>query len=399
LLTAYNLPTGATLNISNNNTQNPQVHFDWNISAVPAGIYTFYINYKDNGCPLSSNQTIAYTVQIANNYSINADILSATRCYHRAALQYNISNGVLPRTVTIMQGTTIIKTLTDNTGTLTDSLASGTYTIKVSSPNFSCDTTITIIVPDSGIYPLTPVTENDLSLCIGDEQVAIPVHPVNGGTLHWYDANGNAIPGPPTYTTGTPGLYTWYVSQQVSTCHSDTIAVSLRINENPTAQILNKAGKVCYADRVYFGATGGVEYRWTPALIADQYGKEYAFITEPVTYTVICTDANGCKDTTDISYTEIEKCCQFGYPNAFTPNNDGRNDKFRPVMRGNMEEYDLSIYNRFGERVYHSNDSKSGWDGSYNGQLCDVGMYYFFVRAKCYTGQKEEHSAAFDLLR
>jgi gliding motility-associated-like protein len=395
----YNLPGSSTLTVNNNNSPAPGVHFNWNISTVATGIYSFYINYKDNGCPLSSNQTMAYTVQIVDNYSISADILSETQCHHRAAVRYTISNGILPRIVTVMEGSTIIKTMVDTTGTLLDSLEAGTYTVKVSSPLFACDTMITVVVPESGIYPVTPIVDNDLSLCIGDEEISIPVQSANGATLHWFDANGAPLPGPPAYSTGSPGTYTWYVSQQVSVCMSDTVVVHLRINENPEAAILNKAGKICYADRIYFVPSGGVEYRWTPALLKDEKGNEYAFITDPVTYTMICIDANGCKDTTEISYTEIEKCCQFAYPNAFTPNNDGKNDRFRPVMRGNMEEYDLSIYNRFGERVYHSKDPRSGWDGSYNGQLCDVGMYYFFVKAKCYTGQKEEHSDAFDLLR
>ena len=398
-LTTYNIPTGASLTVTNNNTQTPVAHFDWNISTVPAGVYTFYINYKDDGCPLSSNQTIAYTIQIVNNYSIRADILSATQCAHDAAVRYTLSNGIVPRTITVMKGTTLVKTLIDTSGTMMDSLEAGSYTLIVSSPYFACDTTINLTITDSGWYPFTPVKDADLSFCIGDEVKPIPVYPMNGGSLHWYNASGEALSQAPGYSTGYAGNYTWYASQQVGNCISDTIAVHLVVNENPQTAILNQGGKACYADRIYLNASGGVLYQWMPVLTKDEHGKEYAFITEPTTYTVICTDENGCKDTADIAYTEIEKCCRFGYPNAFTPNNDGKNDRFRPVMHGNMEEYELSIYNRFGERVYHSRDPKTGWDGSYNGQLCDVGMYYFFVKAKCYTGQKEEHSDAIDLLR
>jgi gliding motility-associated-like protein len=396
LLFTHNVPTGATVAINNNNTPNPVVNFNWNTASVAPGIYTFYINYKDNGCPLSANQTIAYTIQIANPYTITADILSETQCHHRASVRYNITDGVKPRTITVMQGSTVIKTLTDTSGTVYDSLAAGNYTIRVSSPYFPCDTSIDITIPDSGTYPISPVSKTVTSLCIGAEPVALPV---SGQSLQWYDANGNSIPGPPSYATGMVNTYTWYASQQVGNCVSDTYAVQVRIDPQPEIQILNKAGKVCYADKIYMQPTGAKSYLWEPPLSRDADGQEFAFVTVPVSYTVIGIDTNGCRDTIGIAYTEIEQCCQFGYPNAFTPNGDGRNDRFRPVLYGNMEEYEISIYNRFGERVYQSNDPKSGWDGIYKGELCDVGMYYFRVKAKCYTGQTEEHADAVDLLR
>src|SRR5690606_20952807 len=47
-----NLPNGATLNITNNNTPNPSVSLVWDLSTVPAGTYQFYITFKDDGCPL-----------------------------------------------------------------------------------------------------------------------------------------------------------------------------------------------------------------------------------------------------------------------------------------------------------------------------------------------------------
>ncbi len=57
------LPSGATLIINNNNTANPALQFNWNLQPnLPVGDYTFFVTYQDDGCPLSSKQTIAYTV-------------------------------------------------------------------------------------------------------------------------------------------------------------------------------------------------------------------------------------------------------------------------------------------------------------------------------------------------
>jgi gliding motility-associated-like protein len=57
----------------------------------------------------------------------------------------------------------------------------------------------------------------------------------------------------------------------------------------------------------------------------------------------------------------------FYVPNSFTPNNDGTNDVFLPVITAGLDDqkYTLLIFNRWGEIVFESNDPSVGWDGSY----------------------------------
>jgi gliding motility-associated-like protein len=399
-LTPYNIPVGSNLIITNNNTPTPTVDFTWNLAGVANGIYTFYINYKDNGCPLNTNQTLAYTIQIANPYDISASVIEPTRCFHKAAVQINATGGVLPRTITVSDGSGIIKTYLDTTGTIIDSFAAGTYMFNVSSDYFTCSDSTSITVIDEGQYPVTPIV-GDITICSGED--AIPPNAIStpGATLHWYNTEGNEFTGPPTYNSNTATTYTWFVNQQVGSCVSEKVPVHVVINSNPEVLISNTPGKVCYADQVYIDATGAQSYLLLPAdkFSTDETGKQYVRVIEPITLTVIGTDSSSCKDTATIIYSEIEQCCNFAYPNAFTPNSDGKNEKFRPVMYGNMEEYELNIYNRFGERIYQGKDQRTGWDGKYKGQLCDVGMYFFKVKAKCYTGQKEENNGVVYLLR
>jgi gliding motility-associated-like protein len=71
-------------------------------------------------------------------------------------------------------------------------------------------------------------------------------------------------------------------------------------------------------------------------------------------------------------------------PNSFTPNADGNNDIFKPSLVGfDTEEYNLQIFNRWGELVFETNDVEQGWDGtfksSYNSQ---VGVYTWKVLLK-----------------
>jgi len=73
------------------------------------------------------------------------------------------------------------------------------------------------------------------------------------------------------------------------------------------------------------------------------------------------------------------------FPNAFTPNPNGggdenynpdalNNDIFHPVFKG-VQEYNLQIYNRWGELLFETNDINKGWNGYYHGKLVPLGVY------------------------
>jgi gliding motility-associated-like protein len=98
-------------------------------------------------------------------------------------------------------------------------------------------------------------------------------------------------------------------------------------------------------------------------------------VKNPGAYTLQVVDKNGCKGEDTILVTT--KNCVYGiyFPNAFTPNKDGRNDLFRPVVMGNPLIYHFSIYNRLGQRLFDSTDPKKGWDGRIGGQDQESGAY------------------------
>jgi gliding motility-associated-like protein len=68
-------------------------------------------------------------------------------------------------------------------------------------------------------------------------------------------------------------------------------------------------------------------------------------------------------------------------PNAFTPNGDGFNDKFRilGLPYEQITRFNLQIYNRWGQMIYTSNDIREGWDGTRNGELCPEGVYVWVI--------------------
>ncbi len=62
-------------------------------------------------------------------------------------------------------------------------------------------------------------------------------------------------------------------------------------------------------------------------------------------------------------------------PTAFTPNGDGLNDLCRPVIFGTLDKYEFTVYNRYGETVFHSKQPGKGWDGMVKGKQQNAGTF------------------------
>lgn len=74
------------------------------------------------------------------------------------------------------------------------------------------------------------------------------------------------------------------------------------------------------------------------------------------------------------------------FPTGFTPNGDGKNDVFLPIIRGDMlhNGYTFSIYNRWGTQLFTTKDITMGWNGKYKGKECETDTYFYYV--ECFHG-------------
>lgn len=104
---------------------------------------------------------------------------------------------------------------------------------------------------------------------------------------------------------------------------------------------------------------------------------------------LVVTHPSGCRDTTVQQIDVVPKVTYF-LPNAFTPNDDSANDVFlgKGYLRG-VTAFEMSIWNRWGEEIFRSEDPMVGWNGRKNntGSLLPAGVYYCLVR---YTGPRGE---------
>lgn len=85
-------------------------------------------------------------------------------------------------------------------------------------------------------------------------------------------------------------------------------------------------------------------------------------------------------------------------PNAFVPS--GQNQMFKPVLLfRELNEYEFSIYDRYGKRIFFSNKQIAGWDGSYNGEECPMGGYVYYLKIETLGGKVEERRGVVALIR
>jgi gliding motility-associated-like protein len=120
-------------------------------------------------------------------------------------------------------------------------------------------------------------------------------------------------------------------------------------------------------------------------------GEESDFVS-----TNHCYDSIGCYQVTLVAYTQdgctdsiVQVVCVkdqliIYVPNAFTPDGDGLNEVFLPILTAGYKpgSYELNIYNRWGERIFSTKDENEGWDGTYRGNPSQIGTYTYTIRLK-----------------
>jgi gliding motility-associated-like protein len=120
-------------------------------------------------------------------------------------------------------------------------------------------------------------------------------------------------------------------------------------------------------------------YLWTPALYlsCSDCADPTAAPTEDIVYKVHVTDAGGCSADDSVTIL-VHNDLQLYIPNSFTPNSDGTNDFFEIFGSKNAIRYvSIAIYDRWGEKVYQSNDIDFKWDGTYKGAVLAPGIYVY----------------------
>ena len=134
------------------------------------------------------------------------------------------------------------------------------------------------------------------------------------------------------------------------------------------------------------------QYKWSTGETAPSIT-----INAPGTYTVDIVNVEGCAATNSIN---IPACKPFlNLPNSITPSNmDGLNDYFSIPQKSLIQELEFTVYNRYGEVVYHTTNKDFEWNGSENGQFFVGATYTYILRIVDYEGVSSNHKGSITVL-
>jgi gliding motility-associated-like protein len=205
----------------------------------------------------------------------------------------------------------------------------------------------------------------------------------------------------PAVTKAAEGVYT--VTYTRMNCSStDTMSITLQ-PEIKLKDVTAARYQIAFGDSVQLFASGASFYVWSPhnKTLNDYYiPNPIAYPTDSIsTFSVLGMNEWGCRDSASITLRVVFDEEEY-IPNSFTPNNDGLNDIFRIGKMRFKKLVDFTIFNRWGQEVYHNAwDPTGGWDGTTNGVKQDIGVYYYSIIIESASGKLRYYKGDVTLLR
>lgn len=244
-----------------------------------------------------------------------------------------------------------------------------TYTVHLANSCAEGEDQVTVVV----IIPQAFASEDGV-ICSG---TPFPAKASGGSTYYWTPA---ALAAPPDqaetllYPTATT-TFTVAVTDDFGCVASDELTVTVLPSPNVYAGpdvSFEIPGSIQLV-----GDPGGLPFEWSPAngLSCTDCLYPYANPDEPTYYTIRVIDALGCVGSDSVLVTPYFPLYA---PNTITPNNDGLNDVFY-IEGENIPGYHLEIYNRWGDKIFESDDREQPWVPQINGYYVQDGTYIWVL--------------------
>ncbi|RYZ55663.1 MAG: gliding motility-associated C-terminal domain-containing protein [Sphingobacteriales bacterium] len=246
---------------------------------------------------------------------------------------------------------------------------------------------------DVGLTPL------DTTICFGEKVRLNASGALNYSWLAADPATLSCLTCPdPIATVGSTTYFDVIFTDQHN-C-ADTLRSTIHVNPLPPVNILQGDTIVKYGTVLHLLSSGAYLYSWYPpnALSDGNVANPFATITQPVTFYVTGIAETGCRNTDSIRI-DVDYGDEIIIPSAFSPNGDGRNDIFRIGSVSFQRIQEFRIFNRWGEEVFRTNDSREGWDGTYKGVPQETGAYPYLIRVAYPDGKVEVYKGDVTLIR
>lgn len=132
--------------------------------------------------------------------------------------------------------------------------------------------------------------------------------------------------------------------------------------------------QLCAGDTLLLApAVEGITYKINGAFNIE------ASVNTPGSYTITASDVYGCEKVFNVNIAKWDcSDCNVYVPTAFTPNNDGLNDLFKPKFYCAIAKFHFSIY-RWGKKIFETSDMNKAWYGMYAGKKLPPGSYVYLI--------------------
>lgn len=232
----------------------------------------------------------------------------------------------------------------------------------------------------------------DTVICFGS-RLHLPASIV-GSSFRWSPTNSminanslNPLAGPSRTTA-----YTLTVTDTLGCNKPVTDTIIVRVI--PPIEVNAGSDTVALPDQpLQLNASGNGSFSWTPLTGLSNPTISNPILTlaagtDSITYRVRVTGEGGCYGEDDISIRVFSGGPQLYIPTAFTPNADGRNDLLKPIAVGITQLAYFSIFNRWGQQIFYTNELNKGWDGTFKGEPQPAGTYVFQAEGIDYLGNR-----------
>ena len=226
-----------------------------------------------------------------------------------------------------------------------------------------------VIVAEGDDVVINPLPKidlmNDTLICPGDN-LLLNVEFQNA-TYFWQDGSVNS-----SLLINEPGSY-WVTADLNSCIKSDTVNIEFY----KKIPYLGKDTVLCDKDILHLDLSYLNEiYHWQ-----DNSSSSFYNISEIGSYWITIESLCGVyNDSINVSFKDCS--CTLYVPNSFTPNNDGVNDNFFINLSCPLEEFDFTIFNRFGEIIFNAKNLSDTWDGTYRGKEVPIDTYAYKLTYK-----------------
>lgn len=224
------------------------------------------------------------------------------------------------------------------------------------------------------------------------------------------DLTATNIANPSTVDSAQNKTYT-VVGSDAYGCFTDTARVQVIVRNNPVIQMANNSNNITTpvgapTPLMATSASNIVKWNWQPALFLSCNNCD-APTSKPrqnIHYQVEGTDGYGCKGSDTLAITVVCSGSTIGIPEAFSPNGDGRNDRFGVSGYGIKNIKHFVIFARNGNKVFERNnvspyDVNGQWDGMCNNAYMPTGTYVYIIEATCDAGEAYNVKGTVTLIR